>query len=429
VTRRRHLPALYPLTADEPLCGAPAPRKPFCEAWCTTSPFAPFAASLSSTGSGCWEPPAIRGAISLHGRRPPRVLLYTGYNGLSDSLVGAVAAFYLAILADAEFHMRFSGDAADPSFLWAFEPNCIDALSTVWSSAKTTSLHVDGFPEQRTFQHFDFYHVPDTFLRTVKYGDLAQLWAGNEVLSVNTHLGFTHHLLRNPRYANKFVEMGITAQNAFAEAYHFLLRPRDAGLHRFRRELTALLEPTTTKIGIHVRAGVHYDKVFEPGAPPASVSNFTPFFTCAQRVEESLLAAVPLPAARLPRVQWFLISDSVSLRESAARLLSNKLLPRSEGINVRHTRTSTFATPVAANSSCLSFLDAAMEHWLFGLADAHVVTLWSGFGRTGAMLHMPTNQTSRKLMFQLSATEQVVKDCSPVNAATLEDILEHPPGI
>jgi hypothetical protein len=411
---------------DEPPCGAPAPRKPSCEAWCSASPFANFAASLSATGRGCWQP-EVGGARNP---APRRVVLFTGYNGLSDSLVGAVAAFYLAALVGAEFHMRFSGNAADPSFLWAYEPNCFDALGATWSAADHAPFSGDGFPVQRTHYNFDTYHVPDHFARIVKEGDLAELWAGNEVLSITSHLGFVHHLLRNPRYANTLAAIGITARNAFAEAFHFLLCPRAAGLRRFRTELATFRDSATITIGIHVRTGVHYDKAFEPGAPTVSMSSFMHFFACAQQVEDALLkAVVPKSGAAPPRALWFLISDSLSLREDAALRLRNKLVPRSGGIDVRHTRTSTMTTPVAMNSTCGSFLDAALEHWLFGLADAHVVTHWSGFGRTAAILHVPPNGGGHLPIFQVSASTFKFKDCSPESAFTLEELLEHPPGI
>jgi hypothetical protein len=285
----------------------------------------------------------------------------------------------------------------------------------------------DDFSVLRTHYNFDVFHVPDHFLRIVKEGDLSELWAGNVVLSISSHLGFVHHLLKNPRYAGTLAAMGLTAQNVFAEAFHFLLRPRAAGLRRFHTELAALLDPATITIGIHVRTGVHYDKAFEPGAPSVGMKSFMPFFACAQRVEDALLKAANSTTPL--RTQWFLISDSLSLREDAALRLPKKLLPRSKGIEVRHTRTSSMTTPVALNSTCESFLDAALEHWLFGLADAHVVTQWSGFGRTGALLHVPFIPAARKPIFQLLAASQTFQDCSPEFASTLKEVLEHPPGI
>jgi hypothetical protein len=322
--------------------------------------------------------------------------------------------------------MRFSDSSEDPSFLWAFEPNCIDALSAGWSAAGK-----DDFPLLRKHYSLDIFNMPEDFLRTVSVGEVHELWGGASVLSLHTHAGISHHLLRNPHYADWFAAAGLTVHNAYAEAYHFLLRPRAAGLTRFRSEVAALTDEHTVRIGIHVRTGVHYDKSFEPGAPSFGVSDFLPFFSCAQQVETALLQTQRLTGlhkSRFPHTQWLLLSDSIALRENAQERFSEKMVERTKGVTVRHSRTSTLATPFAANVSCLSFLDAAMEHWLFGLADAHVVSQWSGFGRTGALVHL-RGDARVKPMFQLSASKPVPADCALVAASPIDEITGHPPGV
>jgi len=279
--------------------------------------------------------------------------------------------------------------------------------------------------------------TPD-FARIIESGDVRELWAGNAVLSLHTHSGLVHKLLRNPRYAARLASAGLTVHNAFAEAYHFLLRPRAAGLARFRGELAALTDASTVRVGVHVRAGVHYDKAFEPGAPPIGVADFTSFFDCARDLAGALVSSRTSLVGGIfgglfgggrppPRVQWFVLSDSVTLRADAARRFPETLVARAAEIDVRHSRTSTLTTPYARNVTCASFLDAAMEHWLFGLADAHVVSQWSGFGRTGALVHV-VGATS-KPMFQLSASKPVPVSCALASAARIADVVEHPPGL
>jgi hypothetical protein len=406
---------------SEPECGAPAPRPLACEAWCAASPLAQFASVVSSDRQGCWQQPVATAPRLRATSQPPRlVMLYTGYNGLADSLVGAVTAFYIAALAGAEFHMRFSASANDPSFLWAFEPNCFDALNE-WAGA-------GNMQSARAHLSFDIFHLPSDFANVVESGDVRELWGGKTVLSLNTHVGLVHKLLRNPRYAAQLAASGLNAHNAFAEAYHFLLRPRAAGLIRFRGELNALADASAVRIGIHVRAGVHYDRSFGVGAPAHGVADFAPFFDCAREVSSALAAMrVGGGALDMPRVQWFLLSDSVALRADAERHLPDTLIARAAGIDVRHSRTSTLTTPHAVNVTCASFLDAAMEHWLFGLADAHVVSKWSGFGRTGALVHVASPES--KPMFQLSASQPVHSSCTLADASRIADIVEHPPGV
>lgn len=432
------VPSVRAPPPSEPVCGAPAPRPLACEAWCASSPLAHFVSAVASDRRGCWQQPAAAGPaprLRAHDNanenvvwprtwpatQPPRlVMLYTGFNGLADSLVGATTAFYIAALAGAEFHMRFSASDDDPSFLWAFEPNCFDALNeNEWVGAMSNMY---------THLSFDIFHLPSDFARVVESGDVRELWGGKTVLSLHTHVGLVHKLLRNPRYAGQLAASGLNAHNAFAEAYHFLLRPRAAGLARFRGELTALADTSMVRIGIHVRTGVHYDRSFEADAPELGVADFAPFFDCAREVSSALVSLrVGGVALETPRVQWFLLSDSVALRNDAERRLPETLVARTAGIDVRHSRTSTLSTPHAVNVTCASFLDAAMEHWLFGLADAHVVSQWSGFGRTGALVHVVSPES--KPMFQLSASQPARLSCALSDAARIADIVEHPPGL
>lgn len=63
-TRRRHLPALYPLTADEPLCGAPAPRKPFAKRGAPLRPLRHLPLHLA-------RPEAVAGSLQQSGAQFP----------------------------------------------------------------------------------------------------------------------------------------------------------------------------------------------------------------------------------------------------------------------------------------------------------------------------------------------------------------------
>jgi hypothetical protein len=381
-------------------------------------------------------------------------VLYTGYNGLADSLVGAVSAFYLALLAGAEFRMRFSDSPADPSFLWAFDPGCIDALSAGWTlrtlqapsgsdgGAAAEVLLEDGgeggaaLPARH--YSFDAFHVPEAFLAAVQGGNVSALWGGARALSLHSHLGLVHHLLDNPLYRARLRGLGLTAHNAFSAAYHFLLRPRHLGLQRFAPELRALQQAPGSAaaaggltIAIHVRSGVHHDGAFlaagEEGDP---LQRFAPFFSCAAEVEAQLAAAA---AARsggggggARAVQWYLISDSLRLRQAAARAWPGKVLTRTSDLTLAHSRSSVLPG-AAVNSTCTSFLDAAMEHWLFGLADAHVISQWSGFGRTGSLVHAAS--PPRRPVFQVYPLSPAPVSCALDKMTPMWDLATHLPGI
>ena len=123
------------------------------------------------------------------------------------------------------------------------------------------------------------------------------------------------------------------------------------------------------------------------------------------------------------------LSDSPALRAGAAAAFPpGTLLARAPGVSVRHSRTSDLQVRAAENATCGSFLDAAMEHWLFGLADAHVVTAWSGYGRTGALLHVGVGARLRPL-FQLPARGAGGAGCGLAAALGVDAVLDMPPGV
>lgn len=445
-----------------------------CEAWCSTSaPLVAFAAQFTTQRScKAAAPSPAGGALALMwrlvqsaglahaapveseatpaaGRRP--LVLYTGYNGLADSLVGALSAFYIAFLTGADFYMRFSDRPSDPSFLWAYDPGCMDALGAEW----TLSLPPEASPIEQgdgvqwplvgratdpraprapggeqglptSHYGFDAFHVPEAFLGTLTAGNLTDLWKGRPVLSLQTHLGIIHHLIENPHYRRRLRGLGLTLQNAYAHAYHFLLRPRRLGLSRYARELTAMQSNSTLRIAIHVRVGVHHDGAFlaaAPEAPPAPlVQRFSPFFSCAEEVEGQLMGLLGRK-----RVLWYLISDSMGLREEAQVAWPDKVLTRTSELALAHSRSSLLGPLVQSNSTCTSFLDSAMEHWLFGLADAHVISQWSGFGRTGSLVHVTSHL--RKPVFQVYPLNPAQVSCALGSTASIKDVSSHVPGI
>lgn len=455
----RFIPRLDPPPAGEPCCGAPLEqRRPACESWCASSPLASFVATLTAEGHGCWDAASSSAPPQTQQQQRPRLrLLYTGWNGLSDSLAGAVSALYIAALAGAEFHMRFSADPSEARLEWAYDTNCVNALL---SPEEWPDEDAIGGTTRLSFSYETSkkYGAPTGVLDAVTHGDVRSLWAGNATLMLHTHTGFVRLLLQNPLYATRLAAAGVTQRNAFPEAFHFLLRPRAAALARYSEALHALT--TGSRVGsvsVHIRVGdwLAFTRNTS-GRSYVGVRNVADFFVCARQVSLGLARVRGLgddDGDGITAVQWLLLSDSAKLRADVARhwRLAADVVPLPPNVSVMHSRARRgkripgnhiYDFLSAQTADCYSFLDGAMEHWLFGLADAYVVTRKSGYGRTAALLHdsggpifqlprwpMKPNQkrTSEPVNCKLDMSGSAVDES--LNAAFLEDVLEEPPGL
>ncbi len=105
-----------------------------------------------------------------------------------------------------------------------------------------------------------------------------------------------------------------------------------------------------------------------------------------------------------------MISDSLQLRKQAAAALGDKLLTSLQA-PVQHTRRRGAGDEELA----AAFRTAAAEMWLYSLADYHIMTLQSGFGRWVADL----NHLSPFMSFCLHQRFADVNACSRQTVAIL----------
>jgi hypothetical protein len=155
--------------------------------------------------------------------------------------------------------------------------------------------------------------------------------------------------------------------------------PNSAVQALYRSYWEALSDPDVLRIGIQVRLG---DDVFKAQASNHAEAQFalaSPYFKCAETIEQAF-------AAPGQKVLWFLMSDALPLRAAAKQRYGAKLL----------TDTST----VTQHADCKSFnpgacskdaMDTAIQHSIgqlltFSLADFHIMSKESGFGRMGAWM-------------------------------------------
>jgi hypothetical protein len=207
-----------------------------------------------------------------------------------------------------------------------------------------------------------------------KQGDLSTIGADCEVVAFSTFYGMASRLHANPFYRRRLHDMGLRPETAFGCAMDFLFSPGPAILDTFSEEVAVMSDPAVLKIGIQIRTN---DTVLMDQVEIKDLSPWHEYFKCAQEIEDYY---------RLPgqRVAWLLVSDSVHIRQLAREKFGDKLVTNVGKAKVQHIGVNRNAEEKEEASKRPIFVAAAGEIWLFSLADFHVISRFSGYGRVGA---------------------------------------------
>ena len=190
-------------------------------------------------------------------------------------------------------------------------------------------------------------------------------------------------------------KLGLTYATAFGCSIEFLFRPLPQMLELIVPEMRRMREPAAFTIGIQIRVG---DQLLLTGDDHVDVAQpeIAQFFSCAQQIESSLPRAL-----RHHKVTWLLVSDSASLRKAAAVKFGQKLMTMLDvipGHSFFHSSDEKSPGQDFSDRDKEAFSFAAAEQYLLSMADAHVITTDSGFGRVAAFMAM----TMEGLFFELS---------------------------
>lgn len=306
-----------------------------------------------------------------------------------------MSIFYFAVLTGRAFtlctriddQLPFETVYTAPHINWTSSADVVSLLPQ--AKSKSVSNGQAGPPDfvGPNYQHWNLLN-PDTnrnagaVFNVFSSGNLSEVGLDKDIVFFTLNRGATVSLFDNPYHANKLQEMGLTPQNAFGCAIHFLFRPVPAIMDRLTPVIQSLKKAMT--IGIHIRVGDH---VFN-GADDAKSEEFRSFFECAQQIERDLLPTFTSSMVKGHRngqqyVKWLVLSDSVKLRNHARQKYGGKIYIVPD-VYIQHT-FGKHGFDEKATATTKGFLDATKEHWLLGLADVHVIDSYSGFGLSGAM--------------------------------------------
>lgn len=240
------------------------------------------------------------------------------------------------------------------------------AQATCRESAKTTVLAEHRY----TLRTGGPLPVDQPAFRLIYNGSLEELGNGADIVTMFGNVGVINVLFNNPLYKTQLYKMGLRPETAYGCALEYLFTPSLAVKEHFHDEIITMTGDSM-KIGIQVRLGDSYLKGGQKQKhAEASMEAVQHFFECA----EQLQAAFRQP---WQQVVWLLISDSLDIRALSKTTYGDKVLVKLD--------EPSHVAGMSGDEQKQAMIAAAGEHWLFGLADYHVISSIGGFGRSAAL--------------------------------------------
>jgi hypothetical protein len=243
-----------------------------------------------------------------------------------------------------------------------------------------------------TEQHFTLrtggpLPVDEPAFRLLYNGSMEELGAGADIVTMFGNVGVINVLFNNPIYKVQLYKMGLRPETAYGCALEYLFTPSLSVKEHFRDEIITMTGDSM-KIGIQVRLGDGYLRggVFEEQKhAEASLLAVQHFFECAEQLQS---------AFRQPGqdVVWLLISDSLDIRSLSKTAYGDKLLVKLD--------EPSHVAGMTGHEQNQAMIAAAGEHWLFGLADYHVISSIGGFGRSAALRAQTWNTVYKLDVYQ-----------------------------
>lgn len=307
--------------------------------------------------------------------------------GIADRMVGIISAFYWALLTNRGLVMlsKMEGSTSiDHAYIptipynWSmpFRGNFERFRQKIPSLQRVWLVNNDSYASH-IYGNSDLHQIPTPNTRSIE---------------LFSNRGRLLELFNNPYHATTLRKYGLKPEIAFACAYQYLFRPNELALNMIRDNniLNTLNDSSILRIAIHIRAGDH---IFVQNDNVTIEVWHQAIFNCAQDIENTRKLHPD------QRVIWYLISESKSIRLWAKQQYEDKIITdtdkdpvhsdcgRHHNINKRkHEEFIRFVRACNRDSVlAYSIQRAAADIHAFSLADYHIITEESGFGKIAAL--------------------------------------------
>lgn len=253
----------------------------------------------------------------------------------------------------------------------------------------------------------------ETAFQLIYRGSLDDLGDGADIVTIFGNVGVINTLFNNPQYKSQLYRMGLRPETAYGCALEYLFAPSLAIKQHFHDEILTMTGDAM-KIGIQIRLGDSYLKggVFEEQKhAEATIETIRHFFECA----DQLVATFRQPGQQ---IVWLLLSDSLDIRSLTKSTYGDRVLVKLD--------EPSHVAGMSGNEQQQAMIAAAGEHWLFGLADYHVISSIGGFGRSAAL-----RSQGWDTIYELDVYQTTAVQCDGLHTQPLswQQIASHAPFV
>jgi hypothetical protein len=335
---------------------------------------------------------------------------------MADRIIGFTTIFAFAMVTNRIFQIGKRAPLPNieevfqsPYIDWTrkdYEPEWI--IEPLQHKAKVRNYNSTILDNKQYFavNTIDDWKLQDKFLRQ----DISVLLGKEYQYSyIVMNRGKTIRIFENQNHVKQLQETGMNSSTCFGCIVDFLIQPKPfIFLHTWTEFLEirkytsnyyhsyfkdqqqqSSIPPQTLIIAIQIRTG---DENLSNEQHSLQLSSYSAFFACAQQIEEMILSSKqidPITQITYENAKWYLVTDSLSLRKEAVNVYGKDKIITNLVSKIEHSSKESSVCQGGSKSACEvsteGFATAAAEWWLMSYARYHVITLYSGYGRSAAM--------------------------------------------